>query len=71
MRASQNDRINLRIFQHHLIDTLLNKVIGSRAVGLISLYNGSPQWTGNTRYLDIRMNMGTAFYGKFQTLFVI
>ena len=53
--AAKDDGIDEWILAHQLVDTLLYKVVGTRAVSFVGFYDGSPEWTCYAADLDVGM----------------
>ena len=54
MGATQDDGIDVLIHTHQLVDALLDEIISTRTICLVSLYDSSPERTSHSAYLDIR-----------------
>ena len=54
MGATQDDGIDVLIHTHQLVDALLDEIISTRTISLVSLYDSSPKRTSHSAYLDIR-----------------
>ena len=57
MCAAKDDGIDEWILAHQLVDAFLYKIVGTRAVSLVSFDDGCPQRTSHTAHLDVRMEL--------------
>ena len=57
MGTAEDDGVDLRVEAHDLVDALLDKVVGSRRVGLVVFDEGHPEGTGHARYLDVGVEL--------------
>jgi hypothetical protein len=46
--TTKDEGVNLWVKVHNLVDALLDKIVGTRGVGLVVLYKGDPEGTGDT-----------------------
>ena len=57
MGAAEDDGIDLGVEAHDLVDTLLDEIVGSGGVGLVVLDEGYPEGAGDTRDLDVGVEL--------------
>ena len=55
MGAAEDEGINLGVEIHDLVDALLDKVVGTRGVGLVVFDEGHPEGTSNACDVNVGM----------------
>ena len=53
MGTAQDDRVDIRVELHELVDTLLDEIVCAGRVSFIVFYQGHPERTGLSRHFDI------------------